>query len=165
MAETYRAIRPADFDALFDLASRWDVVRQLGGWNWPPDAAQIRERSNPYSGDGFVWAICRDDSLIGSVGVTGGDLGYMLHPHYHRQGVMWRAATRAVREAFASSGRDHLTGTVWYDNVASFALLKRLGFVHWQTLYQRARARGFPVLSYHSKLTRADWDRLSVSSV
>lgn len=162
MAETYRDIRPADFDDLSVLAQDWSVVRQLGGWNWPYDAAQIRERSRPYEGDGFVWAICRDDRLIGTIGVTGGDLGYMLHPDYHRQGVMWRAATRAVAKAFETTDRDHLTGTVWYDNAASFALLKRLGFVHCQTLYQRSRARGFPVLTYHSKLSRADWDRLSV---
>ncbi len=161
MAETYRSIQPHDYDALYDVASRWEVVRQLGGWKWPPDPVQIRERSNPYNGDGFVWAICRDDRLIGSIGVTGGDLGYMLHPDYHGQGVMGRATRKAVAEAFATTDRDHLTGSTWYDNPASARVLERLGFVHWQTCYIHARARGFPTLVHHRRLTRTDWDRLS----
>lgn len=160
MAETYRNIRPSDFDDLSALASIWSVVRQLGGWKWPPDPVQIRDRSKPYEGDGFVWAICRNDRLIGSIGVTTGDLGYMLHPDYHGQGVMGRAAYSAVTEAFATTGRDHLTGSTWHDNPASAAVLARLGFVHWQTRYVHARARGLPTLVFHRRLTRAAWEAL-----
>lgn len=164
MAETYRDIRPSDYDDLTILARDWSVVRQLGGWNWPWCPNQIKERSKPYDGDGFVWAICRDDRLIGSIGVTGGDLGYMLRPDYHRQGIMGRAARTAVHTAFATSDRSFLTAGVWHDNPGSFALLTSLGFVHWQTRYERSRARGCPVLVYYSKLTRTAWDSLSASA-
>ena len=160
MAETYRSIQSTDFDDLYDLASRWQVVRQLGGWKWPPDPVQIRDRSKPYDGEGFVWAICRDDRLIGSIGVTGGDMGYMLHPDYHGQGVMGRATRTAVAHAFATTDRDHLTGSTWHDNPASARVLERLGFVHWQTCYIHARARGLPTLVHHRRLTRAAWDAL-----
>ncbi len=161
MAETYRKIRPSDFDDLLALASIWEVVRQLGGWKWPPDPVQIRDRSKPYAGEGFVWAICRDDRLIGSIGVTNGDLGYMLHPDYHGQGIMGRATRKAVAHAFETTDRDHLTGSTWHDNPASERVLARLGFVHWQTVYIHSKARGLPTLVYHRRLTRADWQRLS----
>lgn len=164
MAETYRDIRPDDFDDLSALARDWSVVRQLGGWKWPYDPEQVRARSVPYTGNGFVWAICRDDRLIGSIGITGGDLGYMLHPDFQRQGIMRRAAMVAITQAFDTTDRDVLTASVWYDNPGSFALLKSLGFRHWQTRFEHARARGLPVLAYHSKLTRRDRQRLSVSA-
>ncbi|MEY1555434.1 GNAT family N-acetyltransferase [Yoonia sp. R2331] len=160
MSETYRSIRPADYDDLYALASRWEVVRQLGGWKWPPDPVQIRERSKPYDGDGFVWAICRDDRLIGTISVTRGDLGYALHPDHQGQGVMGRATRKAVATAFSGSDRDHITGSTWHDNPASARVLERLGFVHWQTVYIRSIARGLPTLVHQRRLTRAAWQTL-----
>lgn len=160
MPETYRDIRPNDFDALSVLARDWSVVRQLGGWHWPYDPVQTRERSKPYNGDGFVWAICHDDVLIGCIGVTTGDLGYMLRPDKQGQGIMTRAAIRAIDTAFADTDRDHLTGSTWYDNPASAHLLARLGFVHWQSRYMRSKARGRPTMVHHRRLTRDAWQRL-----
>ena len=156
---TYRNIRPGDFDDLHAMVSHWSVTRQLGGWPWPADPDFTRSRCKPYEGDGFIWAICVDDRLIGTVGVTNGDLGYMLNPAHHGQGIMRRAARAAVDHAFQTSDRDHLTGSTWYDNPTSARLLERLGFVHWQTTYIRSRARGFPVLVHHRRLTRTAWER------
>jgi len=160
MAETYRPIRPTDFDDLSAIAQDWSVVRQLGGWNWPYDPDQIRERSKPYEGCGFVWAICRADRLIGTLGITSGALGYMLHPAYHGQGIMTRAVRVALREAFADGSRDLIRATTWHDNPGSHAVLMRLGFVHWQTCYEHARARRLPTLSRNYRLTRAAWEVL-----
>ncbi|MEL6841349.1 MAG: GNAT family N-acetyltransferase [Pseudomonadota bacterium] len=157
---TYRNIRESDCDDMHAVASHWSIVRQLGGWPWPPDPAFTRSRSKAYEGDGFVWAICRDNRLIGSIGVTNGDLGYMLHPDQHGQGIMTRATRRAVDHAFQTTDRDLLTGSTWYDNPTSARVLAKLGFVHWQTCYIHSKARGFPTLVHHRRLTRADWDRL-----
>ncbi len=74
---SYRNIEERDFDDLLALVSEWEVVRQLGGWPWPPDEAFTLGRSKPYEGDGFVWAICDDGRLVGSIGVTDGSIGYM----------------------------------------------------------------------------------------
>jgi len=156
----YRAMRRDDFDALHEMMSDWGVVRQLGGWPWPADPDLTRSRCQPYDGDGFVWAICVDDRLIGIVGVTRGDLGYALHPSFHGRGIISRASSRAVARAFRSSDRDHLTASTWHDNPTSRHLLAKLGFRHWQTRFLHARARGLPTIVHHHRLTRADRDRL-----
>ena len=157
---TYRNVRANDFDALHAMMQDWNVVRQLGGWPWPADPAFARTRSQPYEGEGFVWAICINDQLVGTVGVTKGDLGYVLDAAHHGKGIMSRAAGRAVDHAFATTDRAHLTGSTWHENPASYRVLQKLGFRHWQTRYTHAKARNLPTLVYHQRLTRADWDRL-----
>ncbi len=156
----YRDIRPGDLTDLTEVASDWSVVRQLGGWPWPPEPEFTKSRCQPYDGDGFVWAICIDDKLYGTIGVTGGDLGYMLNPVVHGKGIATKATEAAVAHAYATQDRDVITGSTWYDNPASARVLGKLGFVHWQTRYVRSKARGFPVLVHHRKLTRETWQRL-----
>ena len=158
---SFRNVRADDFAALHAMMSDWSVVRQLGGWPWPADPEFTRSRCQPYEGDGFVRAICLQDRLIGTIGVTNGDLGYVLAPAYHGKGIMSRAAHHAVAEAFATTERDHLTGSAWFDNPASYRILRKLGFFHWQTRYIHAKARNRPTLVHHLRLTRADWHRLS----
>ena len=157
---SYRDLREDDFAAMHALMSDWSVVRQLGGWPWPSDAAFTRSRCRPYDGDGFVWAICIDDRLVGTLGVTNGDLGYVLSPRHHGSGIMTRACRHAVAHAFATTDRTYLTGSTWWDNPASYAVLAKLGFQHWQTRYTHAKARGLPTLVHHQRLLRSDWDRL-----
>ena len=157
---TYRPLRSDDFDALHAMVSHWAVTRQLGGWPWPADPAFTLSRCKPYDaaqGEGFVWAICVDDRLIGTLGVTGGAVGYMLDPAWHGQGIGTQALRHGIASAFATRTRDHLTAVTWADNAASRALLLNHGFTHWHTRYERAKARGLPTLCYHYRLTRADW--------
>lgn len=118
----YRHLQESDFDALHQIMQDWNVVRQLGSWPWPADPAFTRARSRPYKGEGFVWAICIDDRLIGFVGVTKGDLGYALSPAIHKQQIMTRATQRAIAHAFATTDRMQLTGSTWWDNHASYRL-------------------------------------------
>lgn len=157
---TYREIRTTDLPDLTALTSIWSVVRQLGSWPWPPEPDFIMARCKPYDDEGFVWAICQDDRLIGTVGVTKGDLGYNLLPDLHGQGIMSRAARIAVEHAFATQDGDVLTGSTWHDNHGSYRVLQKLGFEHWQTRYLHSKARGVPTLLHHQRLTRARWERL-----
>ena len=157
---TFRDLAADDFDALHGIALDWSVVRQLGGWPWPADAAFTRSRCRPFDGDGFVWAVCADGVLCGTLGVTRGDLGYMFAPRFHGQGIATRAAGRAITHAFATTERAALTGSTWHDNPASFRVLQKLGFRHWHTCYTHAKARNCPTLVHHHRLTRADWERL-----
>ncbi|SFS11130.1 GNAT family N-acetyltransferase [Yoonia litorea] len=161
---TYRDIRDDDFDALHEMMTDWDVVRQLGGWPWPADPDFARSRCRPYEGDGFVWGIALNDRLIGTVGVTNGDMGYVLDPRHHGRGIISKAARDAVAHAFATTDRSHLTGSTWFDNQASYRVLQKLGFRHWQTRYIHAKARGRPTLVFNQRLERADWDRLRSQS-
>jgi RimJ/RimL family protein N-acetyltransferase len=157
---TYRNIRGGDFPELHHIASQWDVVRQLGGWPWPADPKFTKSRCKPFKGNGFVWAVCLNDKLCGSIGVTGGDVGYMFDPAVQGRGIASQALTTAINHAFKTDDHDMLTGSTWYDNRASYRVLQKMGFEHWATRYERAKARGLPTLVHYHRLTRITWDRL-----
>ena len=157
---TFRNLGNSDFEDLHAIVSDWSVVRQLGGWPWPANPDFTQSRCRPYSDDGFVWAICRNDQLIGTIGVTGGDLGYMLHPAQQGKGIISQATIIAINHAFDTTDRDHLTGSTWHDNTGSYRVLQKLGFAHWQTRYRHAKARNRPTVVHHHRLTRTTWDRL-----
>ena len=157
---TYRSIRTSDFDDLHAIVSYWSVVRQLGSWPWPADADFTRTKCKPFIGEGFVWAICINDRLVGTIGIGPHDLGYMLHPDQHSKGIITKAAQTAVNHAFTTSDRDYLTASTWSDNTGSYRVLQKLGFEHWQTRYMHAKARNRPTLVQHQRLTRDTWDRL-----
>ena len=157
---TYRPIRTTDFDALHTIVSDWNVTRQLGGWPWPPNPEFTKSRCKPYEGEGFVWAICDDDRLIGTLGVTNRSIGYQLSPTHHRRGITKAAATYAINRGFDELGHDTIVATTWHDNAASHGLLTGLGFAQYQLIYERGAARNYPTLARHYRLPRARWDRL-----
>ena len=157
---TYRNVRETDLDAMHDSVSTWPVVRQLGGWPWPPSRDFTKTRAKAYEGDGFVWAICKDDRLIGTVAVTGHEVGYYLHPDHQGQGIMTTSLSRAINAGFEVLERQRLRASTWIDNDASHALLLKFGFFHYQTEYQRSKARGFPVQARRYRLMRDDWQTL-----
>lgn len=116
---TYRDLNPNDFEALHEIASIWDVVRQLGGWPWPPRPEFTRSRCKPYGGKGFVWAICLDDKLVGTTAVTGTEVGYMLHPEMAARGIGSQAVVDAMAHARETLGVKDFVASVWNDNLAS----------------------------------------------
>lgn len=157
---TYRDMRADDCEAVHEIVSIWSVARQMGGWPWPADMDVTEKRVQPYSGNGFVWAICRSDQLVGSVAVTGHDLGYYLHPDLAGQGIMSQAIRAALCHAFDVLDRPLVCASTWKDNPASQALLEKFGFFHWQTCYMHAKARGYPVEVRQNRLTRDSWQAL-----
>lgn len=158
---TYRALGPDDFDALHRIASDWSVVRQLGGWPWPATPDFTKSRCKPYGGNGFVWGICVDGTLGGSVAVTDGELGYMLHPDFAGRGIMSQATTDALNHACTDYDFTEFHASAWHDNPASKRILEKLGFWHWQTQFVHAKARGFPVACHFMRMPRDKWDGLS----
>ena len=82
-----RNLTPTDADDLHVIAAQWPVVRQLGGWPWPANLAFTASRSVPYTGQGFVWGVEAAGKIIGSVAVTRGELGYMIHQDYWQRGI------------------------------------------------------------------------------
>lgn len=157
---SYRNVEPRDFGAMHDIVSHRSVVRQLGSWPWPADPAFTKRRAQTYKGDGFIWAICREDRLIGTVAVTGRDLGYYLHPNEQGQGIMTRAIDAALAHAFQTLNRQVINASAWFDNPASHALVRKAGFTHWQTHYEHSIARGYPMLVYQHRLSRNTWQAL-----
>lgn len=155
---TYRDIRETDFDNLHRLCSEWEVVRQLGSWPWPPDPAFTLSRCVPFKGNGFVWAICSDDQLIGTVGVTDGTLGYMLSPDYAGRGLMTAAVERALDAGFKTF--DLIKACTWFDNPASARVLTKHGFERIGTCVDPSPARGEDVETHSYELTRDRWQTL-----
>lgn len=158
---SFRDIGTDDLDALSGIVGHWEVVRQLGSFPWPPDAAFTAKRAQTYRGDGFVWAILRDGTVIGTVAVTEEVLGYMLHPAQWGQGIMGHAARRAVAHAFQQLGRDRIVAEIWADNTASRRVLERLGFELVLSELVMSGARGTLVASHRLVLTRPRWESLS----
>ncbi|WP_296427836.1 GNAT family N-acetyltransferase [Yoonia sp.] len=157
---TYRYLRPTDLDGLHALVSDWDIVRQLGSWPWPADRSFTARRCITYPGTGFIWALMQDDKLIGTMGVTEGDLGYCLAPMAWGQGIATRLARLAINHAFRDPALLWINASVWHDNPGSLHVLEKLGFSHAADDTQHALARNTPTLCHHYQLTRIQWDSL-----
>lgn len=160
---TYHPLAPEDYAPSLAMVSDWDIVRQLGRWKWPTDPEQVMSFCKPYEGDGFLWTIKEDGVFAGRIGVTGGDLGYTLPKCAQGRGIATAACHYAINQAFDLLDLDVITGSTWIDNAVSAHILKKLGFEHWQTHYQRSIARGRPVIVHRYRLTRDTWHRLSAA--
>ncbi|PXW70430.1 RimJ/RimL family protein N-acetyltransferase [Loktanella sp. PT4BL] len=160
---TYRALGADDFAALHAMASDWSIVRQLGRWPWPAQEAFTRSRCKPYAGHGFVRAVCLDGRLIGTMAVTGGELGYMFAPDVQGRGIATKAARDAIAHAFDDYDFAALKATVWVDNAGSAAVLRKCGFTLWQTYYDQSPSR-LPTLTHSYRLSRDTWDRLRTAA-
>ena len=154
---TYRPLQATDADALHAIVSHWEVTRQLGSFPWPADRAFSLGRARPYSGQGFAWGIFLDGALIGTVAVTAGELGYMLHPAHHRHGYVTEACQTALTRAFGPLGLAQVHAGVWADNAASQALLAKLGFKLAKETLDHSIARGEEAAGFELTLTRDDW--------
>ncbi|MBM1230067.1 GNAT family N-acetyltransferase [Ponticoccus sp. SC6-69] len=162
---SFRELGPDDAADLHQIACHWDVTRQLGSWPWPADPVFTATRSGPFKGEGFVWGVFEAGRLLGTVAVTvhAGlpTLGYMYALETAGRGLATRAARHALSHGFAQWDWPEIHAATWHDNAASGRVLRKLGFVHWRTGYEPARARGVPTLGHDYRLTRTDWDRLS----
>jgi RimJ/RimL family protein N-acetyltransferase len=157
----YRDLNAGDLDALHEIVSDWDVARFLGSWIWPADRAFTLSRCVPYPGDGFVWAICRDDMLLGTIGLTRGEIGYMIHPRYQGQGIATAAIAHVLSFGFGDMGIDDIAATIWADNAVSRHVLVKFGFEHVQSEIVHSVARDEPTPSETYRLTRTRWQDLS----
>lgn len=153
---TFRSLQRTDLMALHRIVSEWDVVRQLASYPWPPDPAFTETRAQPYAGRGFVWGVFRAGELLGTVAVTGDELGYMLRSDAWGQGYATEACRLAIDRGFAE-GRDHLVAGAWADNSASLALLTKLGFRQTGSDVSLNRARGTEVAGLWLRLDKVDW--------
>ena len=160
---SYRFLNADDFADLHAMVSHWSVVRQLGRWPWPPLEAFTRVRCIPYDGYGFIWAVCENDRVIGTMAVTNGELGYMFAPEVQGRGIATNVAHDAITHAFAEHDWPVLKASVWEDNPPSAAVLRKCGFVHWQTHYTRSPTR-LPTVVHQYRLPRATWDRLRTTA-
>ena len=138
---------PGVLDYLIDFDGAPDGVIANAIIEWADRI--IRERS------GIRWAITLkpDDRMIGSCGFhlyAGRDrrveIGYELHSDFWRQGIMSEAAEAVVQFCFDQLDVHRVEADVVEGNVASAALLSKLGF----TLEGNWRDRVFKRGAFHS---------------
>jgi ribosomal-protein-alanine N-acetyltransferase len=89
-------------------------------------------------GNGINWAITLkgEDVMIGVICLLNldrenhrGELGYMLHPAYHRQGIVNEAIAKVMHFAFHTVRLHSLEANINPKNAASAAILEKNGFV------------------------------------
>jgi len=95
-----------------------------------------------YTQRGVFWTIAKksDNTMIGAIGLyinnthRRGEITYDLSRDYWRRGIMQKAIHAVVDYALHNMGLDRIEAVIHADNIASFNLLKKIGFMHEGTL-------------------------------
>jgi RimJ/RimL family protein N-acetyltransferase len=155
---SYRSLRSIDAAALHEIIRHHAITRNLGPkWPWPSDPAFTLTRAQPHLGPGFHWGMFRDGALVGTIGVTAGELGYALHPDHHRQGLATEACQTVLARAFDTLGLIAVKAEIWADNLASLGLLQKLGFQITGQNSGTSACRPDPAPGFDLLLTKDTW--------
>ncbi|WP_426142515.1 GNAT family N-acetyltransferase [Pseudomonas sp. DWP3-1-2] len=155
-----RKIQAKDIHTIFAGLSHPDVIAHYGVSYQSLEATQ--EQMHWYEQlllerKGIWWGIARrdNDELVGACGLNDWrpddhriDLGYWLLPDYWRRGIMQRGLPHILRYAFVHMNIHRVHADVEPENLASFQLLRKLGFVHEGTL-RDVEYKGGRYLSLH----------------
>jgi ribosomal-protein-alanine N-acetyltransferase len=137
-----RQIKPADVESLFALRSDREVLTYLDR----APAASLEEvgeliqriQDDWVNNVSINWAISLpgQEDLIGTIGFWKIDkahhraeIGYMLLPAYHRQGLMQEAMRAVLAYGFRQMKTHSVEANVNPNNMASIRLLRKFGFV------------------------------------
>ena len=165
-----RQLLPADAAALFVIKSDLEVTKHYGqephqsirdtlGWIERLQASYKKRED-------FAWCVAfKDkDTLIGACTLWNldpsyhhGEIGYELHPAYHKQGLMTEAVSAILTFAFTQLGLHRVEATPFADNPSSNRLLLRLGFTYEGSLRERHYFRGRFLDQLCFGLLREEW--------
>lgn len=137
-----RAFTPEDFDALFAIYSRPDVVRWL--YHETRSGREVgelledkaRSRDIAKEGDKIVLAVVLKgtNEVIGDVVLScaserhlQGEIGFAFHPDHHGHGYAAEASAVLLRLAFEDLGLHRVYGRAEPRNTASARVMERLG--------------------------------------
>ena len=136
-----RGCTPEDVAALFALFTDERVITAFGYRMEPsPDAANniIQRWSQEFkNGTGIRWMIVDKESgaTVGNIGLKDikayhqcGAIGYAVLPGYWRQGIAAEAMEMVLEHVFGTMDLHRVEAVVFPDNIASQALLHKLGF-------------------------------------
>lgn len=135
-----RPLRVSDAPDMYDYAKRADVTKYLL-WNPHPDLTYTRRYLEYLAGryrlgQFYDWALISKESkrMIGTCGFVRFDcphnraeIGYVLHPDYHRQGLMSEAVRRVLHFGFSVLGLHRVEARYMVDNTASRQLMEKVG--------------------------------------
>lgn len=136
-----RDLEERDIPQLFWLRSN-DRVMQYIDVEKPATEADSalhyeRLKSGPKNNTGISWAITLKEAgeMIGNIGLFNiqkehyrTEIGYFLHPDYHRKGIMFEAITAVCDFAFSKMKIHSIEANVNPENIASRKLLEKIGF-------------------------------------
>ena len=140
---TLRPLQPGDAAGMHRLVNDWEVTRTLAELPYPYPRELADEwiavtRRQIEDGSAYHLAITghegEKETLVGVVGLTldaaarSGRLGYWVGRAFWGHGVATEAAGRLTRWAFANLPVDRITAEVTPANLASCAVLRRIGF-------------------------------------
>lgn len=131
-----------DTDDMFEYAKRSDVTKFLT-WSPHPDKAftfdYLAYLQNRYkTGDFFDWAIvCKESAkMIGTCGFTrfffqhnGAEIGYVINPDYHGQGIATEVVGRVIKYGFENLALERIEGKFMIENLASRRVMEKNGML------------------------------------
>ena len=135
-----RPMRTADAYDMYEYACLEEVTEFLL-WSPHPSVSYTRDylayiESRYATCDFFDWAVTLKDSgkMIGTVGFTkidtsnnSAEIGYVLSPQYHGQGIALEAARRIVEFGFDTVGLHRIEAKFMKGNAASLRVMEKLG--------------------------------------
>lgn len=147
-----RKFKLSDSGDMFDYAKRLDVG-PLAGWKPHGNEEESLTIIKDFIGKNEVFAIeyKQNGKMIGSVGIHStllGDfgavfeLGYVLHPDYHRQGIMSEAIHCILDYFFVNLNNDEIYVGHFKENLASKKLIMKLGFEYIEDILYQSRDYG-----------------------
>src|SRR6185437_3998133 len=113
--------------------------------------------------EGFRWMIEAGGDVVGSVSLQVnpkmkyGEIGYLLAQKHQGKGLGGKAVAQFVDKIFRESKLERLVAQVAEKNLASRALLERIGFVQEGILRQHFIVRGKRVNEVYYGLLRSEW--------
>jgi 8-oxo-dGTP diphosphatase len=135
----------SDVPVLHRLLNDWEVIRTLARVPFPYSVENAQDwittsRARLQGGEAYYLAITGTDNgtetLVGGIGLQvdaerrSANLGYWVGRGYWGHGVASEAAGRMARWALANLPIDRLEASVFTENYASMAVLRRIGFKH-----------------------------------
>ena len=137
-----RAMRASDSADMYDYARRPEVTEYL---LWRPHCdVHYTRRYLEYLGGRYrigmhyEWAMVHKETgrMIGTCGFARidtahncGELGYVLHPDFHGQGLMTEAAARVLQFGFGVLGLNRIEARYMVENLPSRRVMDRLGML------------------------------------
>ncbi|MEM6658882.1 MAG: GNAT family N-acetyltransferase [Pseudomonadota bacterium] len=151
-----RPYRASDAPSVTEQIGAFDVSKWLTHVPHPYSEADALWFFDKVSTEPMVYAVCREDDLIGCVSIMG-DLGYWYGPKHWGQGYATEAARAVVDVHFAHDdaplGSGYIAG-----NEASRKVLKKLGFVSDGVKETPCLSRNLDVTVNRMILTRETWE-------
>ncbi len=154
---TLRKLLVADYEDMYEYASRRDVTRYLT-WDPHPDRDYTREYleylgGRYASGMFYDWAVIYepDRKMIGTCGFTSfrpaddcAEVGYVLNPDYWGRGIAVEALTRVLAFGFEELGLHRIEAKYICGNDRSRRVMEKVGMT-----YEGIRREGMLIKGEH----------------